>query len=167
MRKVYMMENDYAREDALDNVFEYCNRKYQYLGGKGLDDASPEIAKNFMKLTKDHFRKSNRSQLCHMNVFVENIFGLDTDEFYTQPFLRGSHINVLAETIAETICEQGFQNCCYVELRADIVSEYINLHYIINTVNFVNGSRMENHTLVEDAVLNMLMKKYPGINWLE
>ena len=142
MPNVIVVRNDYPDSASLMRVIDYVQRS-QMGGGYAID---PAFAFPQMMLVKKAFHKTRGLQLKHFVIsFTNNEVGvLDFDDLLNLGFQIG-------------ILFQEYQMIYNIHLD----SEHVHLHFIMNTVSFLDGHKYSDGFVGFRKIRNFLLDHYP------
>ena len=162
MATVTMIKKIYDGEWALQNVLSYCYRSYHYTGRYGINGDTIENACREMLSIKKKFEKTGGNQLHRIVITVENLRDENGNRLTDQLADRGSFIRSIPEYISTNIGRAGFQNCYFTNVIDDT---YIQFHFVINTVSYLDGSLICELKELQEMVFQEMITLYPQFQW--
>lgn len=142
MPNIVIIKNTYPDFAALKNVLDYIQRS-TIIGGYALD---PDFAYQQMKMVKTTWQKQSGVQLHHFVITFshQEAFRISVDEVLSLGFQIGQLF-------------REYQLAYAVHLDAS----YLHLHCVLNTVNFVDGSKYSDGLTGYWNLKAMLKAKFP------
>jgi len=163
MSNVIVMNNSYADENALHDVFDYCLRSAIYCHGYGVRMVSKESVIESMEYIKKYHGKTGGKQLCHIIIGVDTIF--DTGMSYTkkQTAIDGAELDKFTRSLSEYIYyKYGYQNCCFRHISK---KGRPHAHFIINPVHVQTGKKLASHSNLAYEIHEILNFNFPKLKW--
>lgn len=115
-----IVDESYFNEDAMVNVIDYVCRS-GYAGGLGVD---PECAALQMSMVKQLWHKTEGRQVRHFILSFSAVESIDPDTLMQYGY-----------AVAGYYYQKGFQ----VVFAGHLDTDYLHLHFVVNTVNFRDG----------------------------
>lgn len=164
-----VMTKSYRDDKAIEDVIKYIvgynheEHKCKYWGGSGILCTTVETAISLMKCTKRLWDKEDGSQLAHFVITIETSGKYDNPniDFNWVKETEEKYCEYIAFEISSLIYSQGFQNLYAIHIDTD----KIHIHYVINSVNVLNGSKLSHVTSLANMCWYYLNEYYRFLEW--
>ena len=164
MSLVKFIEGEYKDIYALPNVLGYCGNKSILWDGLGVCTYNVNTVIDSMKVIKKIYNKEDGKMLYHFMVSICRDYD---DEYFYEKNHKGSfekgNCDMIATSLCEMIYNMGFQNAFFI--HGD--STCYHIHFVINSVSYVNGNRLTNLYGFTNSIEYYLKCNYRELNWLE
>lgn len=162
------MNNKYKDEMALYNVMHYCvgdtsdHYKCEYWGGYGVLTDSVDTAINEMNRIKLHYGKAEGKALCHIIITLyRNTDSKNKKYLEAKLEKERRECNWFAAGVSNFIYRLGYQNCYFKHVDSD----HAHVHYVINSVNWMNGMKISNIKSFVYEIMKHLNSTYYLTTW--
>ena len=167
MSFIKIMPGNFSNPDALDFLINRLasSEKCEYWLGQGVSNDNLSFAITDMKRVKKACHKEDGKQLLHiminLKISSENdySFSRKPDSQNLKETRRPGFI--IAAEITTILYQIGFQSVCFIHHETDCR----NLHFVINSVNFVNGKKINESNKLAYKMLHYLCHYYPSLHW--
>lgn len=154
-----------ARED-MKRVFNYDLKSDDdgntVWDGLGVITYSPQTAMYSMIKIKELYDKEDGRQIFHMMVSVEYYkYCSSKEDFELYEQMKEQYRRMIAGYVCSIIYNEGYQNCYY--LHSD--TEHFHYHFIINSINYNDGTRLSKIKGLLNKILYQLRSMYPELNF--
>lgn len=163
-----IIPGDYENLDALDKCIKYCagetvvHDKCEYWNGYGVLTTSTSAAINSMKMVRRLNYETNGKQLIHVMVTIKRYVKAKSKKEYEDNLrYEDSSCDDVAEEVAFMLCQRGFQTI----YSKHIDKEYLHVHFIVNSVNFMNGSLLTNTNDLKRLIDTYVKINFPLLQW--
>lgn len=170
MSLVKIIKGRYQNKDALENEFNYCLGSHdeadrcEYWSGHGAYIWNPSSAINDMKYIKWIYGKEDGKQLMHMVVSIYRYLSIQKKEdFAEKEKTEQLSCDLLADEVSMLIFQSGYQNCYFKHIDTD----YVHLHYIVNSVGYRDGKKLANEFGLAKHIFSYLDENYHYLQWVE
>lgn len=168
MSNIIVMNNPYKDDQTLEMVLNYCigntcaHKKCEYWGGFGIRISSAETMIEDMKYIKQYYSQMGGRQLCHYIVVIKSVAKPNKKEDNSLLKVKDdAYCNSFAGDVAKIFYNQGFQVCFFKHID----TETPHLHYVINSVNGLDGKKIANVTSLANMAYQYLKSHYRKLNW--
>lgn len=165
MSLVKITNSSYDDAYALTDVFSYCDniRKRIYCEGLGVCLHNIHTVIDSMRLVKKIYGKETGKQLHHVIISIyRHKYTENNQESDKKDITESVCRDLIGMELCEYIYNLGFQNVYFVHDD----SEYIHLHILVNSVNYMNGSKLTNLYSFKNNIEQYLKKRYKIMQWL-
>jgi len=172
MSLIKVVPGKYDNCDALKKTFDYCTKKIydgegcKYWDGAGICSYSTDSAVFDMIQVKYYHGKMDKKQLHHFVIHLKRkeiddyceygSYGMKYDKRNDQGF-----DTVIGLETCEIIYNLGYQNAFF--LHED--SSCYHIHFILNSVNFITGAKLDSINHVVNKVFYYLKGQYRFLNF--
>lgn len=158
----------YENQDALEKCSNYCAgntvdyEKCEYWSGYGVLTTSIDAAINSMKAVKRLNYETDGKQLRHIVITIYKYEKVKSKKEYVQKiYSDNEYCNDIGDEVAFYICQRGYQTLYFKHIDA----EYLHLHFVVNTVNFMNGCVLENSNDLKKMIDDCVRENFPYMQW--
>ena len=168
MSNIIVMNNPYKDDLALYNVMHYCvgdtvnSLKCQYWGGYGVPHSTIDAAIAEMNYIKQIYNKTGGKALCHFVVTL-----CRKTESHNKRYLEGKlekerrECDYFSERLSYFLYMQGYQHCYFKHVD----SNQAHVHYVLNSVNFRTGMKINNISSLAYAMRDYLNSIFYLTHW--
>lgn len=173
MSLIRIVPGKYNNQDALEKEFAYCTKNLYnskrgciYWGGTGISNDSIEAAIFDMRRVKYFSGKMDGKQLHHFLVSIKRK-DLEESTVYGRYYKRydksrdESPALFVGLDVCELVFNIGYQTAYFVHDD----SEYFHVHFILNSVNYKTGMKLDNLNTIVNSVFYYLDRTYKSLNW--
>ena len=163
MSNVIYRTNPYINTDALENMVSYALRtdkddldsSLQSVAwrGQGVLTRTPQSAIDSFNAVKRIYQKENGNLLHHM------VITFRTKRCH-KPITSMDVMKIMSD-VGFKVLEAGFQNLYFIHNEVDS----IHVHFIFNSINYLNGKRVANHMEIGNGVNHLLKQIVPDLEW--
>ena len=158
----------YDNLDALEKCINYCagetvdHEKCEYWNGYGVLPTSISAAINSMKAVRRLNYEMDGKQLVHVIITIKKYIKARTKDGYKgNKRFENSACDDVGEEVAFMLCQRGFQTV----YSKHVDKEYLHVHFVVNTVNFINGSILTNTNNLKAIIDSYVNTNFPLLDW--
>lgn len=163
-----IISGEYENSDALEKCINYCTGdtvdydKCDYWSGYGVLTTSIPAAINSMKMVRRLNYEIDGRQLMHVMITIKRYVKVTSKKEYEDNLkFEDSSCDDVAEEVAFMLCQRGFQTI----YSKHIDKEYLHVHFIVNSVNFMNGSLLTNTNDLKRLIDTYVKINFPLLQW--
>lgn len=157
MSFIKMSNGSYYNLDAIEKEFKYCTDKCEYWGGCGIRTDSINSAIFDMMQVKKFANKEDGKQLYHMIITIKSYTAKDNNRQMTE----NSCCRLIGYEVSQILYNLGYQ-CAFFKHKSN---ENIHLHFVINSVNFLNGNKLTGESTIINFIAKYLKREYTFLQW--
>lgn len=168
MSIIKLMTDDYNKVDDLERVINYVLRNKEqdeecvFWTGLGVNTDSAENVISDMRTVKRFHNKTDGKQLWHLVVNIYRYKSVQSrKEYLAKRETELSYCRLIGYDVCSLIFNKGFQNV--FAIHED--SEYLHLHFVINSVSYINGNHIRNAFSFEKELQSYLKDNYQNLQW--
>ena len=158
----------YDNLDALDKCINYCvgetvdYEKCEYWNGYGVLTTSIPAAINSMKAVRRLNYEMDGKQLAHVVITIKRYIKDKSKVAHkANEKYEDSACDDVGEEVAYMLCQRGFQTIYSKHIDKD----YLHVHFVVNTVNFMNGSVLTNLNKLKALIDSYVSVNFPLLQW--
>lgn len=152
---------------TLNSLFNYCletdypNQSIEW-GGRGVVLENKHTAIDSFNAVKSIYDKFDGKQAHHLVISIyRRQYIRDPYDFNRKRMLDNMCCNYIAIEVAQLIFNKGYQVCYFKHTDTD----YLHLHLIINSVNYLYGNKLTNLLSFRYMIDSYLKEHYPHLQW--
>lgn len=164
MSFIKIVSAGYTDINALKDVSNYGanGERCMLLDGAGVCDCNVDRAVKNMNFIKWLYDKEGGKQLVQLIINVYRYQHIkNRNEFEEKYQMELSYVKLVSIDIENMLLDMGFQSNVYLHEDTD----YIHLHFVINSVNFRTGAKMHNIYEIEKQINSYLKQNYSNLQW--
>lgn len=161
MSNIVVMCRKYSDDMAIDDVIDYCYKKCISWFGYGVRIGTIEDVKRSFLYMKEYHGQLEGRQLLHIVINVDTFFdtGIEYSNYTKEEDLK--NLSKFVSIISKLIFYEGFQNCYFIHRG----KKNPHAHFIINSVNCKDGSKLRNAMDLGHGIFDYLNEKYHDLKW--